>query len=98
LHVHAPPPSFSCYNYTTKFCLPSNPAVNPAVWLSEYFINHPHDLMHKACGWMLREAGKKNMDALSGFLAAFHKRLPRTTLRYSIERMTPAERKKWMEK
>jgi len=67
-------------------------------WLSEYFINHPHDLMHKACGWMLREAGKKNMDALSGFLVAFHKRLPRTTLRYSIERMTPAERKKWMEK
>ena len=67
-------------------------------WLSEYFISHPHDLMHKACGWMLREAGKKDLAALRGFLAAFHKRLPRTALRYAIERMTPAERKKWMEK
>jgi 3-methyladenine DNA glycosylase AlkD len=66
--------------------------------LSEYFIKHPHDLMHKASGWMLREAGKKNLDALRGFLAAFHRRLPRTALRYAIERMEPAERKKWMEK
>ena len=67
-------------------------------WLSEYFINHPHDLMHKASGWMLREAGKKNPDALRGFLAVLHKRLPRTALRYAIERMEPAERKLWMEK
>jgi 3-methyladenine DNA glycosylase AlkD len=67
-------------------------------WLSEYFISHPHDLMHKACGWMLREAGKKDLEALRGFLATFHKRLPRTALRYAIERMEPAERKKWMEK
>lgn len=67
-------------------------------WLAEHFINHPHDLMHKASGWMLREAGKKNLDALRGFLEAFHMRLPRTALRYAIERMEPAERKKWMEK
>jgi len=67
-------------------------------WLSEHFISHPHDLMHKAIGWMLREAGKKNLDALREFLTVFHKRLPRTALRYAIERMTPAERKKWMEK
>jgi 3-methyladenine DNA glycosylase AlkD len=67
-------------------------------WLSEYFIGHPHDLMHKACGWMLREAGKKDLDALRKFLAVFHKRLPRTALRYAIERMEHAERKKWMEK
>jgi len=65
-------------------------------WLSEYFIKHPHDLMHKACGWLLREAGKKNLDALRGFLKVFHKRLPRTALRYAIERMEPVERKKWM--
>lgn len=67
-------------------------------WLAEYFINHPHDLMHKASGWMLREAGKKNLNALCGFLEAFHTRLPRTALRYAIERMEPAERKKWMGK
>jgi 3-methyladenine DNA glycosylase AlkD len=67
-------------------------------WLAEHFIDHPHDLMHKASGWMLREAGKKNLDALRGFLTVFHPRLPRTALRYAIERMEPAERKKWMEK
>ena len=67
-------------------------------WLSEYFINHPHDLMHKACGWMLREAGKRNLDALRGFLKVYCKRLPRTALRYAIERMAPAERKAWMGK
>ncbi len=67
-------------------------------WLAEHFINHPHDLMHKASGWMLREAGKKDLNALRGFLAAFHTHLPRTALRYAIERMGPAERKKWMEK
>lgn len=66
--------------------------------LAEYFITHPHDLIHKACGWMLREAGKRNLEALRGFLTIFHTRLPRTTLRYAIERMEPAERKKWMEK
>ena len=67
-------------------------------WLSEHFMRHPHDLMHKACGWMLREAGKKDLEALRGFLATFHKRLPRTALRYAIERMELSERKKWMEK
>jgi len=64
--------------------------------LAERFIVHPHDLMHKASGWMLREAGKKDLDALRAFLAAFHKKLPRTALRYAIERMAPAERQKWM--
>ncbi len=67
-------------------------------WLAEYFLDHPHDLMHKASGWMLREAGKKNLDALRDFLEIFHTRLPRTALRYAIERMEPAERKKWMGK
>ncbi|MDR1947239.1 MAG: DNA alkylation repair protein [Desulfovibrio sp.] len=67
-------------------------------WLAEYFINHSHDLMHKATGWMLREAGKKDIKALRDFLTVFHRRLPRTALRYAIERMEPAERKKWMDK
>ena len=73
-------------------------SLDDTFWLSEYFIGHPHDLMHKACGWMLREAGKKNLDALRGFLEAFHVRLPRTALRYAIERMEDSERKKWMGK
>jgi 3-methyladenine DNA glycosylase AlkD len=73
-------------------------SLNETFWLAEYFIGHPHDLMHKATGWMLRETGKKNLDALRAFLSKFHKRLPRTALRYAIERMDPKERKRWMER
>lgn len=65
-------------------------------WLAERFISHRHDLMHKACGWMLREAGKRDLAALRAFLAVFARRLPRTALRYAIERMDAAERKRWM--
>ncbi len=65
-------------------------------WLAERFIGHPHDLMHKASGWMLREAGKQDRAALRGFLAVFHQRLPRTALRYAIEHLDADERRKWM--
>lgn len=71
-------------------------SLDETFWLAEYFINHPHDLIHKASGWMLREAGKLNRDALRDFLSVFHQRLPRTTLRYAIEHMDQNERKKWM--
>ncbi|MDR3077382.1 MAG: DNA alkylation repair protein [Planctomycetota bacterium] len=67
-------------------------------WLAERFLDHPHDLMHKACGWMLREAGKRDLAALRSFLAAFHQRLPRTTLRYAIERLDEKERQRWLKK
>ncbi|MDR1489740.1 MAG: DNA alkylation repair protein [Desulfovibrio sp.] len=73
-------------------------SLDETFWLAEYFIDHPHDLMHKATGWMLRETGKKNLDALRAFLSKFHKRLPRTALRYAIERMDQNERRIWMEK
>jgi 3-methyladenine DNA glycosylase AlkD len=67
-------------------------------WLAEHFINHPHDLMHKASGWMLREAGKRDVEALRLFLAKFHRQLPRTALRYAIEHMDAEERARWMAK
>lgn len=54
--------------------------------------------MHKAVGWMLREAGKIDRSALRDFLAVFHARLPRPALRYAIEHMDSEERRKWMEK
>lgn len=62
--------------------------------LVELLLAHPHDLMHKAMGWMLREVGKRNEEALEEFLADHHGQLPRTTLRYAIERL-PAERRAW---
>jgi len=60
------------------------------------FISHPHDLIHKACGWMLREAGKRNLKGLREFLAEHSRSMPRTMLRYSIEKLGDAERQRWL--
>jgi len=60
-------------------------------------LHHPHDLMHKAVGWMLREMGKGNLDLLRGFLHQHAREMPRTMLRYAIEKMPETERKQWME-
>ncbi len=59
-------------------------------------LNDNEDLMHKACGWMLREVGKKNIDVLRGFLSDFASSMPRTMLRYAIERFPEPERKQWL--
>ncbi len=56
-------------------------------------ISHPHELMHKAVGWMLREAGKRDMARLSAFVDAHWHEMPRTMLRYAIEKYPEAERK-----
>lgn len=64
--------------------------------LSETLLGDDHDLMHKATGWMLREAGKKDEPALERFLTAHATAMPRTALRYSIERMTPERRAYWL--
>lgn len=66
--------------------------------LSEKLLYHKHDLMHKAIGWMLREAGKKDKDLLIEFLDRNYKKMPRTMLRYSIEKLTPEERAYYMKK
>lgn len=64
--------------------------------LSEKLMNHPHDLIHKAVGWMLREAGKRNESALTGFLDKHAASMPRTALRYSLEKLDAAKKKHFM--
>ena len=72
---------------------------NP-LWCLRYaaiHLRHPHDLMHKAVGWMLREMGSRvSMDLLRDFLRQHAHEVSRTTLRYAIEKMDEAERRRWM--
>ena len=64
---------------------------------AEMHLHHPHDLMHKAVGWMLREMGKRvSMELLRDFLRQHAHEMPRTMLRYAIEKMPETERREWM--
>ncbi len=66
---------------------------------AEIHLRHTHDLMQKATGWMLRELGKRiSMDMLRDFLTQHVHEMPRTTLRYAIEKMSPEERLYWMKR
>lgn len=66
--------------------------------ISEILMTDKHDLIHKAVGWMLREVGKKDKKTLTNFLDKYKNKLPRTALRYSIERFSLPERKKYLAK
>lgn len=59
-------------------------------------LGHRHDLMHKAVGWVLRECGKRDAGRLREFLARHAGTMPRTALRYAIERFSPEERRRWL--
>ncbi len=64
--------------------------------LAERLLNHRHDLIHKAIGWMLREVGKRNPEGLEEFLHDHVRQLPRTSLRYAIERFEPGKRQYYL--
>ncbi|MGX6960701.1 MAG: DNA alkylation repair protein [Rickettsia endosymbiont of Pentastiridius leporinus] len=64
--------------------------------LAKLLLNDKHDLIHKAVGWMLREAGKKDQKQLVGFLDSYVLQMPRTTLRYAIEKFPKEIYKKYI--
>jgi 3-methyladenine DNA glycosylase AlkD len=68
----------------------------PTVVIAENLLGDSHDLIHKAVGWMLREMGKRDPYLLRSFLKENAPEMPRTALRYSIERLPESERKRWL--
>ena len=71
-----------------EFGVPQHMAMN--------LMRDEHDLIHKAVGWMLREIGNRDLEVLRAFLAKYHNVMPRTMLRYAIEKLSPDERQRWM--
>jgi 3-methyladenine DNA glycosylase AlkD len=70
--------------------------LEPTYEIAERLLTDEHDLIHKAVGWMLREMGKRDPGLLRAFLQEHSSKMPRTALRYSIEKLSERERKKWL--
>lgn len=70
----------------------------PTLRICDMLINHNHDLIHKAIGWMLREIGKRDKETLTQYLEKNYSKLARTSLRYAIERMSETERLYWLKR
>lgn len=64
--------------------------------IAEKLIGDREDLIHKATGWMLREVGKRDVEVLEGFLSEYYRGMPRTMLRYAIEKLPEQRRQAWL--
>ena len=71
--------------------------LEPTYEMAERHLGDKHDLMHKAVGWLLREMGKRDPGLLRAFLKEHCTEMPRTALRYSIEKFSESERRKWLQ-
>lgn len=70
--------------------------LEPTLKIATILLFHPHDLIQKAVGWMLREVGKRDASVLREFLDEHAAVMPRTMLRYALEKFSPAERRRYM--
>ncbi len=82
----------------STFAFIRNKEFNDTIKVSEALLNDTHDLIHKAVGWMLREAGKRDEKVLVEFLNKHYKKMPRTMLRYAIEKLSDKKRKFYLDK
>lgn len=82
----------------TNWVLIRNNIFEPAIKVAEKLLDHPHDLIHKAVGWMLREIGKRDKEVLDSFLEDHFRIMSRTTLRYAIEKYQEEERQFWLKR
>lgn len=80
------------------FTLIKEKQFNNTIKISEILLNDSHDLIHKAVGWMLREIGKRDLKTLKNFLNKHYKTMPRTMLRYAIEKLLENKRKFYLKK
>lgn len=69
---------------------------HPTLRLAEILLTDSHDLIHKAVGWMLREVGKRNIEREEEFLKMHYRVMPRTMLRYAIERLPETRRQQYL--
>jgi 3-methyladenine DNA glycosylase AlkD len=76
----------------STFAFIKNQKYQPTLKICKILINDEHDLIHKACGWMLRETGKKEQKILIHFLNQYSTLMPRTMLRYAIEKLSAQKR------
>ncbi|MCA9001847.1 MAG: DNA alkylation repair protein, partial [Planctomycetes bacterium] len=79
------------------YALIKNGDCKPTLRLAKKLLRDPEDLMHKATGWMLREVGKQDEHALLAFLDAHGPQMPRTMLRYAMEKLAPEIRQAYLE-